>query len=555
MKDRAAEFSRMFEDSEIDFSASQFKDLTWESEFYVANADDITFIGSEKLPEEVSNLQTPFQFWSYFVSDEIITHLVEQTNVYATQSSKKQPLNVNNAEMKRFIGINHFMSVFKHPSTRSYWSKYGFSPINTAMAMKRYENIRSLFHINDNTQILDKTDPNYDKLFKIRPIITMFNEQFSKIPFRQNLCIDEQMCKSKAANFLRQYLPNKPHPWGTKLYLLCDYSGYCYQFEIYSGVENHTLQAGEVELKVIGNTVVRLTRSVPSFCNHKLYFDNYFTSIPLLVYLRTRGILSLGTMRRDRIPQCQIPKDIKERGEMVEHVANCQGIDVTMVGWKDSKMVIMASTFIGSKLPMNRNSNEILDSQPIDRWNKKQKKLETIPCPQAVHEYNRYMGGVDLMDSAFGRYHIAIKSRKWTTRLAYHLLDMAMINAWLLYRRAKCENGEEGEKMKLHEFICEVSDILCRAGNIERRRGRPPKDDEEQPPNVDSKKKNVVLPPDDVRFDGIDHLPMSEEEKKVRCRCQQQNCKSRSQIYCVKCRVHLCCNSDRNCFLKFHSQQ
>lgn len=96
MKDRAAEFSRMFEDSEIDFSASKFKDLTWESEFYVANADDITFIGSEKLPEEVSNLQAPFQFWSYFVSDEIITHLVEQTNVYATQSSKKQPLNVNN---------------------------------------------------------------------------------------------------------------------------------------------------------------------------------------------------------------------------------------------------------------------------------------------------------------------------------------------------------------------------------------------------------------------------------------------------------------------------
>lgn len=139
------------------------------------------------------------------------------------------------------------------------------------MPQKRYESIRSFFHINDNERIVDKSDPNYDKLFKIRPIITMFNDQFSKIPFRHHLCIDEQMCKSKAANFLRQYLPMKPHPWGTKLFLLCDDLGFCYQFEIYSGNENHVLQPGEVDLKAIGNTVVRLTRVVPSFCNHKLY--------------------------------------------------------------------------------------------------------------------------------------------------------------------------------------------------------------------------------------------------------------------------------------------
>lgn len=547
LKDQAEKYSRMFEGREIDVADDIVKNLTWEDKFHVADADDLAFIGSEELPDEIANLQTPYQFWSYLVSDEIIAHLVEQTNLYALQQNRE--LDVTLAEMKRFIGINHFMTVYKHPSSRSYWSKYGFSPINTSMPVTRYENIRSYLHVNDNSQMLDKSDPNHDKLFKIRPLISMFNQQFSKVPFRHHLDIDEQICKSKASNFLRQYLPNKPHPWGTKLFLLCDDLGYCYQFEVYCGGENHTLQPGEVDLKATGNTVVRLMRLVPTFVNHKLYIDNYYTSIALMVYLRAHGILTCGTMRRNRIPNCELPTDLKKRGEMVEHVTNCRGIDITTVAWKDTKMVTMASTFVGSKPSKKPNSDEIADPQLIDRWNKKKKCVETIPCPQAVVEYNRYMGGVDLMDSSLGRYHISVKTRKWPTRLAYHLLDMAMVNAWTLYKRATKKN------VKLCVFISDVAEVLCRAGNIEHRRGRPPKNDPLPPPNVQSKKRNVIKTPTDIRFDGIDHLPMAETDTQVRCRCQNEDCKSRSQIYCIKCRVHLCCNSNRNCYTEYHTQQ
>lgn len=148
-------------------------------------------------------------------------------------------------------------------------------------------------------------------------------------------------------------------------------------------------------------------------------------------------------MRRNRIPNCQLPNELKKRGEMAECVTKCQGIDISTICWKDTKLVTMASTFVGTKPPKLRNSNDIPEPQPIERWNKKEKRVETIRCPQAIHEYNRYMGGVDLMDSSFGRYHIVTKTRKWTTRLAYHLLDMAMINAWILYKRAKCETKKD----------------------------------------------------------------------------------------------------------------
>lgn len=45
------------------------------------------------------------------------------------------------------------------------------------------------------------------------------------------------------------------------------------------------------------------------------------------------------------------------------------------------------------------------------------------------------MGGVDLLDSFLGKYKIKIRTRKWYLRLFYHLLDVIVINSWLLYRR------------------------------------------------------------------------------------------------------------------------
>ena len=59
-----------------------------------------------------------------------------------------------------------------------------------------------------------------------------------------------------------------------------------------------------------------------------------------------------------------------------------------------------------------------------------------------------------------------------------------------------------------------------------------------------------------VRYDGINHLP-SAAEKLGRC-CKMVGCKSRSVIWCRKCRVYLCVKfpkdgESENCFEKFHN--
>jgi len=91
-------------------------------------------------------------------------------------------------------------------------------------------------------------------------------------------------------------------------------------------------------------------------------------------------------------------------------------------------------------------------------------------CKKEIKQYNKHMGGVDLLDSLIGRYKIKMKSRKWYMRLFYHLLGITVINAWLLYRRCNINEAV----FNLAYFRINLASILCQTGlRITPKRGRP----------------------------------------------------------------------------------
>ena len=51
-----------------------------------------------------------------------------------------------------------------------------------------------------------------------------------------------------------------------------------------------------------------------------------------------------------------------------------------------------------------------------------------------VADYNHHMGGVDVADQYLCYYGIAKKTRKWWKHIAFRLLDMAIVNAYIIYR-------------------------------------------------------------------------------------------------------------------------
>nr|XP_032514798.1 piggyBac transposable element-derived protein 1-like [Danaus plexippus plexippus] len=250
------------------------------------------------------------------------------------------------------------------------------------MPLKKFEKIRSTLHFADDTLCLPKDHPDYDRLFKIRPLEETLNCQFGKVPLDQRLSIDEQMCATKMSHYIKQYMPNKPHKWGFKLYLICSLQGYAHRFEVYSGGgSKNNILPGEPDLGKSGNTVVRIARMVPRNVNHIIYFDNFYTSVPLVTYLAKEGIFSLGTVRVNRLRNCKLPekntimKKNVPRGFYEENVAAVDDIDVSAVVWKDNKPVNLLSTYVGAE-----------PATTVTRFDKSKKERVAIPCPKVIKE-------------------------------------------------------------------------------------------------------------------------------------------------------------------------
>ncbi|XP_047105236.1 piggyBac transposable element-derived protein 2-like [Schistocerca piceifrons] len=339
------------------------------------------------------------------------------------------------------------------------------------MTVNQYEQIRKFLHFNDNSAMIPRGEKGHDRLFKIRPIIELMRSRFQTIPVEECVSVDEQIFSTKARSYLKQYMPNKPHKYGYKLFVISGISGYAYDFEIFTGDENEPEKrvTREEDLGASANVVVRLR------------------------------IYSLGTVRRNRVPDCKLPSEAElkkmARGASVERVATVDGVDISNVVWKDNKSVMLLSTLAGQ--------------QPIHeagRYDKKTKSRITIPCPQIIKLYNKHMGGVDLLDSIMGRHKILVKSRKWYIRLLYHLLDMGVVNSWPLYRRVAETKGIR-RTMKLSEFRMEIAHCLCRSGQTSAKRGRPSNELENQIQAKKTKGPTAHVPPQDVRLDQVGHLP------------------------------------------------
>lgn len=281
--------------------------VIWKKQCLQLTEEEMEFTGNTALPEAVSEMDTPYQFFKFFFDDDIIDNIVNETNRYSIQ---KDPSNTSNTitalDIRQFIGVVLYMSVVHMPNVRFYWSnKIGLPLIKETMSQRKFEKIRQILHFNNNDNMIPFSEPNSDRIFKIRPLVNGLNKNFQKIPVEQFLSVDEQMCSCKARSFIKQYMPMKPSKWGFKLFVLCSSTGFAYNMEIYTGQENVTLPS-EPNMGASANVFVRLARIIPRNKNYRLYFDNYYTCLPLLEYLYKERT-SLGTIRRNRIVNNKFP--------------------------------------------------------------------------------------------------------------------------------------------------------------------------------------------------------------------------------------------------------
>lgn len=111
----------------------------------------------------------------------------------------------------------------------------------------------------------------------------------------------------------------------------------------------------------------------------------------------SHGLFGCGTFRSN----CKyFPSTFRKDSQMKmgDHDFVMDG-DISVVKWKDrgKKCVLIGSTL--------HNSSQ---TTTVQRRNKKGDH-ETVPYPEAVRDYNRNMGGVDLSDQLHACYDISYK--------------------------------------------------------------------------------------------------------------------------------------------------
>ena len=288
------------------------------------------------------------------------------------------------------------------------------------------------------------------------------------------------MVPFKGISSLKQYISKKPYKWGFKLFVLADCQEYIYDFFPYVGKIKPVSSESVPDLGPSCNAVLHLAESIPYYKNHKLYADNWFTSISLFKHLATRGIWCTGTVQPNRLHGFSFKADkqllMKGRGTHEKQKTVNDNITLAAVKWVDTRSVCLLSSF--------------LQANPLEkckRFDKEKKTNVEINQPKCIKLYNKNMGGVDLADQLIALYRISFRVRKYYHKLLFHLLDMSVVNTWLLYRRdAKKLLLTINKQHSLLQFKISIVDSLLKVGKYDcKKRGR--KSDTEK--NFQKKKK------------------------------------------------------------------
>ncbi|XP_038131517.1 piggyBac transposable element-derived protein 2-like [Cyprinodon tularosa] len=214
---------------------------------------------------------------------------------------------------------------------------------------------------------------------------------------------------------------------------------------------------------------------------------------------------------------------------------------ILVLRWKDNKVVTLLSTDMGV---------EPLSS--VYRFSSESKKKEPVSCPAVIKSYNSNMGGIDKSDMLVHLYRTPMKSKRWYMRLFAYTIDLAISNAWLMYRRDCKELKLDSQSLKSFRI-----EVFKHASNQRLSVVRLGRSSDSLRAAFDVPKPvrghRCSNPTEAVRFDhSVFHVPVYTHRQTCKY-CSRKDNIARSNVFCGVCKVHLCLNATRNCFAEYHN--
>lgn len=309
--------------------------------------------------------------------------------------------------------------------------------------------------------------------------------------------------------------------FGVKLFKLADYATKLIVDILHYQVASTKMKYGHLKKELGFGGAAVLSMLEPYFDKgHRVVVDNYFNSPKLARYLITKKTYVLGTVqkRRKGMPKNQRMSRKIKKGE-VEVFSDGS---ILVERWRDRRDVSMLNTFMEHSMQLVESSNP----------------NNTREKPGTVVLYNSKMGAVDDADKVIAPVASIRKTYKWYRKVAFHLIDLACYNAFLL--RKHFTGTTTKYRLVLEELI---NKILTDYPQVDRvPRGRPPQQ------RADQRLNGPHFPHKVLKANG--------NSSKADCfYCKNIYKKRTSTVYgCRQCQKRLCIGAGVSCFELFHRQ-
>lgn len=364
---------------------------------------------SSSLTYLAEDLTSPRQFFDLIFRGHMINLIVTRTNLYAKALKDKCTLpkarikswvDLTIDEFMVFIGLLFHMGTIRIAQLADYWSSdrqlFDLRPFRQCMSRDRFMSILSCLHF---APIPDTTDPllNRDRLYKIRPLIDIFNDTMEQIyvPITETLFKDESTILWRGRLSFHQCNKYKPYSNGINMYMLNEPTGLVLRFLVYTGDED--INVGGVEHTEM---IVKKLMDGKFYKGYKFTMDNHYTPVRLVKRLLDLLMYCAGNMSSNRLTNSHESVSVEPaKGKRVQGIRND---GVCVMKWKDKGDILMVRT-------------EYTDAMI---------KVTTGKDFEA-----------DKVDQMMSHYPIERNSLKWFRKLAVHVMHLCMVNAYFIYSK------------------------------------------------------------------------------------------------------------------------
>ena len=310
-------------------------------------------------------------------------------------------------------------------------SNFGLTFYSSLFTKKRFEFLNRCIRFDDQQQ----RDNSTDKFIHIRElwetVLQNCNKNYIPGPI---LTVDEQLQAFRGRCAFKMYLPDKPAKYGIKVFMVCDaQSHYCINAFPYLGAGGHTdIPAGMLQGT---HFTLKLLEPIQSVGGRVVCLDSWFTSMALVQHLKEKSLGIVGTVR----PKPNMPLNAVKWlnipiGESVALFNHEMGVNVIYTRRKPKKYVTIMTT--------EHNGFSYVEK----------KKTE------AHMFYNASKGGVDTFDQMCAATQTARKTNRWPQCVFYHLINLIMNNAFILYSSV---SESRQKKDSRHKFNSELAHKLA----------------------------------------------------------------------------------------------